>query len=59
MKSFRERREELGFARVPLMARYANLVEVAMELVDDSRDLLRQVTGVHSVRLPAACDSGL
>lgn len=37
----------LCLARVPLMAGDANLVEQAMQLADNSRDLLGQVAGVH------------
>ena len=36
------------------MARYANLVEESMQLVDDGGHLLRQVAGIHCEKLPAA-----
>ena len=35
--------EELCLARVTLMARDADVIEEAVELADDGRDLLRQV----------------
>lgn len=39
------------------MARYTNLVEVSMELIDDGCDLLRKISGVHVEVPPAAFQS--
>lgn len=39
----------LRLSRIPLMGWHANLVEEAMQSLDDRRDLLRQVAGVHFV----------
>ena len=36
------------------MAGNSNLIEKAVQLIDDGRDLLRQVSGVHVDVLPAA-----
>lgn len=48
------KRSHLRFSRVSLMALYSNLVKVAMKLIYDGRDLLRQVSSVHCEKLPAA-----
>ena len=36
-----------GFARVALMTGDANLIEQAMQLADDGRDLLGEIASVH------------
>lgn len=50
----------LGLARIPLMAGHTNLVKVGVQLVDDGRDLLREVAGIHVGRpCPARCRGGM
>jgi hypothetical protein len=43
----------LCFARVALMAGDANVIEQAVQLADDSRDLLSEVARVHGGCRPA------
>lgn len=50
VERLRESSEQLRLARISLMAGNSYLIEEFVELVDDGRDLLLEVGGVH-------CDS--
>lgn len=48
--------KQFGLARVAFVGRQANVVEEAMQLVDDGRDLVRKIAGIHVVRREQTSD---